>query len=117
MMPEGWRNERFGNIATFRNGLNFTRGDTGEAVKIVGVKDFKDLKSEIGYYDGIMCLQTLSWISNYNRIVNAMIKLNPKWIMITSLFYDGPVDAKIIIKDYSRSMGKYNYRSSHISVH
>lgn len=42
-MPEGWRNERFGNIATFRNGLNFTRGDTGEAVKIVGVKDFKDL--------------------------------------------------------------------------
>lgn len=81
------------------------------------VKDFKDLKSEIGYYDGIMCLQTLSWISNYNRIVNAMIKLNPKWIMITSLFYDGPVDAKIIIKDYSRSMGKYNYRSSHYNIY
>jgi type I restriction enzyme S subunit len=30
-----------GDVATFKNGLNFNAGDEGEAVKIVGVSDFK----------------------------------------------------------------------------
>lgn len=30
-----------GDIATFRNGINFTKGSKGELIKIVGVKDFQ----------------------------------------------------------------------------
>jgi type I restriction enzyme S subunit len=33
---------RFGDLAIFRNGINFTKSSKGERVRIVGVKDFKD---------------------------------------------------------------------------
>lgn len=42
MRPKGWTSYKLGEIAAFKNGLNFTRSDTGEAIKIVGVSDFKD---------------------------------------------------------------------------
>lgn len=43
MVPEGWTKTLLGNVMEFKNGLNFTKKDTGEAIKIVGVADFKDL--------------------------------------------------------------------------
>lgn len=39
---EGWVEKRLGEIASFRNGLNFTRRSKGESIQIVGVKDFKN---------------------------------------------------------------------------
>lgn len=42
MLPKGWTSYNFGEVASFKNGLNFTRSDAGDAVKIVGVSDFKD---------------------------------------------------------------------------
>lgn len=43
MVPEGWTKTLLGNVMEFKNGLNFTKNDTGEAIKIVGVANFKDL--------------------------------------------------------------------------
>jgi type I restriction enzyme, S subunit len=37
----GWTERRFGELATFRNGINFTKSSRGDSVKIVGVKDFQ----------------------------------------------------------------------------
>lgn len=37
---EGWIEKQLGELVTFRNGINFTKASRGEAVKIVGVKDF-----------------------------------------------------------------------------
>lgn len=37
----GWVQKPLGDIATFRNGINFTKTSRGETVKIVGVKDFQ----------------------------------------------------------------------------
>ncbi|WP_272682542.1 restriction endonuclease subunit S, partial [Providencia sp. PROV120] len=45
MVPNGWEITNFGQLAEFRNGLNFTKADRGEAIKIVGVADFKDHSS------------------------------------------------------------------------
>ncbi|MEP8107276.1 restriction endonuclease subunit S [Aeromonas caviae] len=42
MVPNGWNRTTLGEIAEFKNGLNFTKSDKGEAIKIVGVGDFKD---------------------------------------------------------------------------
>jgi len=42
MLPNGWLKQSFGHIASFKNGLNFTKSDTGEVIKIVGVGDFKN---------------------------------------------------------------------------
>ncbi len=38
----GWVEKRLGEIATFRNGINFTKSSRGESVRIVGVKDFQN---------------------------------------------------------------------------
>lgn len=43
MVPEGWTKNLLGNVMDFKNGLNFTKNDIGDAIKIVGVADFKDL--------------------------------------------------------------------------
>jgi type I restriction enzyme S subunit len=40
MLLEGWRGIKFGRIADFRNGLNFSQGSQGASVKVVGVGDF-----------------------------------------------------------------------------
>ncbi len=34
--------QSLGNIATFKNGLNYSRSSVGDSIKIVGVKDFQD---------------------------------------------------------------------------
>jgi type I restriction enzyme S subunit len=38
---EGWLHKPLGELASFRNGINFTKSSRGESVKIVGVKNFQ----------------------------------------------------------------------------
>ncbi len=38
---KGWTERLLGELAIFRNGINFTKSSRGESVKIVGVKDFQ----------------------------------------------------------------------------
>jgi type I restriction enzyme, S subunit len=38
---QGWVEKKLGDVATFKNGLNFTKNSKGELIKIVGVKDFQ----------------------------------------------------------------------------
>lgn len=38
----GWTMKHLGEIATFRNGINFTKTSEGNPIKILGVKDFKN---------------------------------------------------------------------------
>ena len=38
---KGWTDRTLGEIAVFRNGINFTKSSTGEPIKILGVKDFR----------------------------------------------------------------------------
>lgn len=49
-------------------------------------------------YDGIISFQTLSWLPEYKTPLTKLIELNPKWIAISSLFYEGPVSCKIEIQ-------------------
>jgi type I restriction enzyme, S subunit len=37
----GWEETTLGELATFRNGINFTRSSQGESLRIIGVKDFQ----------------------------------------------------------------------------
>lgn len=36
-----WSDKKLGEVATFRNGINFTKSSRGDSVRIVGVKDFQ----------------------------------------------------------------------------
>jgi len=39
---EGWIEQKLGDIASFRNGLNYTKQSKGQTVRIIGVKDFQN---------------------------------------------------------------------------
>jgi type I restriction enzyme S subunit len=39
---DDWETMTLGDLATFRNGMNFTKSSKGEKIKIVGVKDFQN---------------------------------------------------------------------------
>ncbi|GBR58313.1 type I DNA specificity S subunit [Acetobacter senegalensis DSM 18889] len=40
MLPEGWESTTLGEIMDFRNGLNFSKSDSKNLIKVVGVSDF-----------------------------------------------------------------------------
>lgn len=54
-------------------------------------------------FDGITCLQTLSWLPEYQVPLKKFMDLNPKWILLSSLFFDGLVNCKIEIDQYDSS--------------
>ncbi|NMT56244.1 hypothetical protein HKB02_01015, partial [Vibrio parahaemolyticus] len=37
---EGWVDAKLGDLAEFKNGLNFSKSSKGELINVVGVKDF-----------------------------------------------------------------------------
>jgi type I restriction enzyme S subunit len=39
---DGWEEKTLGELANFRNGMNFTKSSKGEKINIVGVKDFQN---------------------------------------------------------------------------
>jgi len=52
---DGWTQKPFGEMATFRNGINFTKTSKGEAIKILGVKDFqKNYWAPLEAFDSII---------------------------------------------------------------
>lgn len=55
-------------------------------------------------YDGIISLQTLSWLPDYAEPLESMTTLGAKWIALTSLFYDGDVNCRIELEEYNRSI-------------
>ncbi|MBE8167992.1 MAG: restriction endonuclease subunit S [Shewanella sp.] len=61
MVPNGWEKINFEKVARFRNGLNFTKTDIGEAIKIVGVADFKG-------HSVLPTLDSLDTINVANRV-------------------------------------------------
>lgn len=41
MVPDAWTSVSFGEIAEFRNGLNFTKASDGDSIKVVGIPYFQ----------------------------------------------------------------------------
>ncbi len=75
---------------------------------------FPQYKSQ---FDGLLSLQTLSWLESYEGPLEQMTRIRPKWIAITSLFYDGPVNSVIRIQDYSKPTGKKAYKDAFYNIY
>jgi len=58
-------------------------------------------KTYKGKYEGLTSYQTLSWFPEFKTPLKKMLDLKPNWIALTSLFFDGRVDAQTIIRDYT----------------
>lgn len=54
-------------------------------------------------FDGIISFQTLSWLPDYENSLKCLANLNPRWIAISSLFYEGNVDYFIKVNDYTEN--------------
>jgi hypothetical protein len=74
-------------------------------------------KEHVGKYDGIVSYQTLSWLPEYKTPIEKMVELKPKWIAITSLFFDGDVSCEIKVHDYTTPLSGKPYRESNYNVY
>ncbi|MEJ2650183.1 MAG: class I SAM-dependent methyltransferase, partial [Sedimentisphaerales bacterium] len=68
-------------------------------------------------FDGIVSLQTLSWLPEYRTPLEKMISLNPQWIAITSLFFDGEVNCKIEIEDYTQPLSGKPFKEAFYNIY
>ena len=53
-VPPNWNQLHFGDIAVFKNGINFKSKESGYTIKVLGVGDFRDntsLKTDLGLQD------------------------------------------------------------------
>lgn len=65
-------------------------------------------------FEGVMMLQTLSWLPEYENALSEIVKLNPKWIALTSLFYNGLVECKTEIQEYKHADTQINGGGKHL---
>ena len=68
-------------------------------------------------YNGILSFQTFSWLPEYEKALSEIIKIDPKWIAFTSLFYDGLVDCKIEVKEYLEPNSFENPKESFYNIY
>ncbi len=58
----------------------------------------------VSEFDGVVSFQTLSWLPDFKAPIQAMTTLAPRWIAVTSLFYDGPVSCTIDVTEYTAGL-------------
>jgi ubiquinone/menaquinone biosynthesis C-methylase UbiE len=77
----------------------------------LSVGDIYDLANFIpkNTFDGVISLQTLSWLNEHEKAIKAMASLSPKYIALTSLFYDGPIEAMTCINEFDNAGNKIQH--------
>ncbi len=75
---------------------SFLEIDIYEINKFTKILRQKNIKS----IDGVIFLQTMSWLIDWKESLYQLNKLNPEWIGISSLFYEGLIEAQISINEY-----------------
>ncbi|HOE11887.1 MAG TPA: class I SAM-dependent methyltransferase [bacterium] len=70
----------------------------------------------LGNVDGIFSVQTIMVLNDIQALIDAVTNLRPKWFAANSLFFDGNVDAKVEINDYTDPLkgGGYTIRPYNI---
>lgn len=64
--------------------------------------DWFDLRNDyIGRFDGVINVHTLCCFKDVEKAIDPLLKLNARWYAFKSLFYDGPLDVFIHIRDSS----------------
>ena len=58
--------------------------------------------SYLNRFDGIVSIHALCCFKRFEVALDPLIALNPRWIAINSLFYDGPLDVLIHIREHNK---------------
>lgn len=68
--------------------------------------DFFDMDiSVFGKINGVVSLQTFNILPDYTEIVKCMCKLSPEWMGFSMLGFEGLIDYKIKLSDYTKGNG------------
>lgn len=68
-------------------------------------------------FDGIISLQTLSWLPEYRTPIEQMCKLNPKWIAFSSLFYEGAINYTISLENYEKPTKESDFSQVYYNIY
>jgi SAM-dependent methyltransferase len=72
------------------------------------VADLYQLEDRQFNCDGVVSLQTLSWLEGLDEpMISIFTKLKPKWIALSSLFYEEDISATVIIDEHKRNRKSY----------
>lgn len=68
-------------------------------------------------FEGIISFQTLSWLPEYPEALKKLANLNPDWIAISSLFYDGDIEYTNKVRDYYRPSADKEYEEFYYNIY
>ncbi len=93
---KGWEEKTLGDLASFRNGMNFTKQSKGELIKIVGVRDFqKSFWMPLDTLDSITIDGKLNDIDQLKEGDILVVRSNGNPALIGRCILAGPVTEKI----------------------
>lgn len=77
------------------------------------VADLYRMEDSDSICDGVVSLQTISWLDGIDEpMISIFTKLQPRWIALSSLFYEGDITATIVIDEHKRNrQSNYNVYS------
>jgi hypothetical protein len=90
--------KKFKSACNYATDIAFIEGDIYNADSIC-----QKLRIEYGELavNGIVFLQTLSWLTDWKKILPQLASFDSEWIAISSLFYKGLIEAEITIRSFS----------------
>ena len=92
---EGWVEKSLGNLADFRNGINYTKDSKGERIKIVGVRDFQNnFSAPLDDLDTVTIDGKLSEIDSLRRDDILVVRSNGNIELIGRCILVGEVNEK-----------------------
>jgi len=90
-------------LNTKRQNITFKKMD------IYNTKELrKSIKQQAQKVDGIIFLQTMSWLTKWKKSLDGLSRIKSKWLAMSSLFYEGKIEAEITIKTYADSEKQVN---------
>ncbi|MES2190417.1 MAG: restriction endonuclease subunit S [Pseudomonadota bacterium] len=93
---DGWALTNLGDLATFRNGINFTKSSRGDTVKIVGVRDFqKDFWAPLDSLDTVTTDGVLPESDMLKEHDLLFVRSNGNKELIGRCLLVGPVNTRI----------------------
>ena len=90
---------------------------TGVGNLSLALGDLYGLEAHRGKVDGVICTQTLSWLPEAEAPLASFADTGCRWIAVSSLFYAGPVSAKIEVTDHASKAGSRESRESFYNIY
>lgn len=95
----------------------YAEDDVKSHVKLMKGDWYNLDKSFIGKYEGVISLQSLSWLEDWKIPVEKICELNPKWMAFSSLFYEGKINYQIRLTDYELKGKNVPYQETYYNIY